>query len=100
MNIFVGNLSQTVTEDDLRQAFGSFGPVTEVKIIKDRYTSESKGFGFVEMSETQDAKSAITKLNDTDLKGKTITVNEAKPRSSDSRNSGGRPKSGVWQNRY
>jgi len=99
MNIFVGNLSQGVSEDDLRAAFETFGQITSVKIIKDRYTSESKGFGFIEMPEKQEATSAMQDLNGTELKGKTITVNEAKPRS-DSRGNGGRPRSGVWQNRY
>jgi len=98
MNIYVGNLSQQVTENDLREAFESFGQVTATKIIKDRLTNESKGFGFIEMPAKQEAESAMEDLNGTDLKGKTINVNEAKPRSDNPRNGGGRQRSGVWQN--
>lgn len=98
MNIYVGNLSQQVTENDLREAFESFGQVTAIKIIKDRFTSESKGFGFIEMPVKQEAESAMEDLNGTDLKGKTINVNEAKPRSDNRRSGGGRQRSGVWQN--
>jgi len=100
MNIYVGNLSQQVTENDLREAFESFGQVTDIKIIKDRFTSESKGFGFIEMPAKQEAESAMEDLNGTDLKGKTINVNEARPRSDNRHSGGGRQRSGVWQNRY
>jgi len=100
MNIYVGNLSQQVAEDDLREAFESFGQVTAIKIIKDKYTSESKGFGFVEMPAKQEAESAMEDLNGTDLKGKTITVNEAKPRSDNRHSGGGRHRSSGRQNRY
>ena len=100
MNIYVGNLSQQVTEDDLREAFESFGQVTTIKIIKDRFTSESKGFGFIEMPAKQEAESAMEDLNGTDLKVKTINVNEARPRSDNRRSGGGRQRTGVWQNRY
>ncbi len=100
MNIYIGNLSQQVTEDDLRAAFESFGQVTSINIIKDRFTSESKGFGFIEMPTKQEATSAMEKLNGTELKGKTITVNEAKPRSDNRRSGGGKQRSGTWQNRY
>jgi RNA recognition motif-containing protein len=88
MNIYVGNLSYQANEDDLRQAFESFGEVTSVTIIKDRYTSESKGFGFVEMPSKAEAQSAIEGLNGKDLKGKTLNVNEARPRT-DNRGSRG-----------
>jgi RNA recognition motif-containing protein len=98
MNIYVGNLSHQVTENDLREAFESFGQVTDIKIIKDRFTSESKGFGFIEMPAKQEAESAMEDLNGTDLKGKTINVNEARPRSDNRGNGGGRQRSGVWQN--
>ena len=100
MNIYVGNLSQQVTENDLREAFESFGQVTEIKIIKDKFTSESKGFGFIEMPAKQEAESAMEDLNGTDLKGKTINVNEARRRSDNHRSGGGTQKSGVWQNQY
>jgi len=80
MNIYVGNLLREATEDDLRQAFEAFGQVTSVKIITDRYTGDSRGFGFVEMSNNQEAKSAISGLDGKDLKGRTLKVNEARPR--------------------
>ena len=89
MNIYVGNLSREVTEEDLRQAFEAFGEVTSVKIIKDRYSGESRGFGFVEMPGKADAESAITGLKEKDLKGRTLNVNEARPRSGDRRSGRG-----------
>ena len=82
MNIYVGNLSAEANEDDLRQAFESFGQVTSATIIKDKYSRESKGFGFVEMPSKDEAQSAIDGLNGEDLKGKTLNVNEARPRPS------------------
>lgn len=107
MNIYVGNLSNDVTEDDLRKAFESFGQVTEIKIIKDRFTSESKGFGFVEMPAKQEAQAAMDELNGSELKGKAITVNEARPRTENRRpggGGGGRQRSGGggggYQKRY
>lgn len=81
MNIYIGNLSYEVTEEDLKQAFEAFGKVESVKIIKDKYTNRSKGFGFVEMPDNADAQSAINDLNDTELKGRTLKVNKARPRS-------------------
>ena len=81
MNIYVGNLSYDVTEDDLRRAFEAFGKVESVKIISDMYSGRSKGFGFVEMSDNGDAQSAINDLNNKDLKGRPIKVNTARPRS-------------------
>ncbi len=80
MNIYVGNLSHEVTEEDLRQAFEAFGQVTSAKIITDRYTGESRGFGFVEMPTKAEAQSAITELNGKEVKGLTLNVNEARPR--------------------
>jgi len=80
MNIYVGNMSFDVTEDDLRQAFEGFGQVESVRIIQDRYTGRSKGFGFVDMPTEAEAQSAIVGLNGTDLKGRSINVNEARPR--------------------
>jgi len=80
MNIYVGNLLREATEDDLRQAFEAFGQVTSVKIITDKFTGDSRGFGFVEMSNNQEAKSAISGLDGKDLKGRTLKVNEARPR--------------------
>ena len=81
MNIYVGNLSREVTEDDLLEAFEEFGQVESVKIIKDRGSGESRGFGFVEMPVEAEAQSAINGLNSKELKGGTLTVNEARPRS-------------------
>jgi len=89
MNIYVGNLSREVTEEDLRQAFEAFGEVTSVKIIKDRYSGESRGFGFVEMPGKADGESAITGLNEKELKGRTLNVNEARPRSGGGRSGRG-----------
>lgn len=80
MNIYVGNLSYNTTEDGLRAAFEAKGAVSSVAIIKDKYTGDSKGFGFVEMSDDAAARSAIESLDGTDLDGRTIKVNEARPR--------------------
>ncbi len=80
MNIYIGNLSFDTTEDQLRQTFEEFGEVTNVNIIKDRYTGEPRGFAFVEMSDKEDASSAIADLNGRELNGRTLNVNEARPR--------------------
>ena len=80
MNIYVGNLSYDTNENILRQAFEEFGTVESVKIIVDRYTDRSKGFGFLDMNDNDAAKAAISKLNETELDGRTIKVNEARPR--------------------
>jgi RNA recognition motif-containing protein len=81
MNIYVGNLSHEVTEEDLKEAFEVFGEVDTVKVIKDKYSGQSKGFGFVEMPAKAEAQSAIEGLNGKDLKGRSLNVNEARPRS-------------------
>jgi RNA recognition motif-containing protein len=80
MNIYVGNVFVGVSEDDLRQAFETYGQVKSAKIITDRYTGNSRGFGFVEMPNHQEAKLALSGLNGKDLKGQTLKVNEARPR--------------------
>ena len=80
VNIYVGNLASEASENDLKQAFESFGQVTSVNIIRDRYSNESKGFGFVEMPSKAGAQSAIEGLNGTELQGKTVNVSEARPR--------------------
>ncbi len=90
MNIYVGNLSYEVTEEDLRQAFGAFGQVESINIIKDKYSGESKGFGFVEMPDKAEAQSAIEGLNGKELKGRALKVSEARPRSEGSRGGGRR----------
>ena len=87
MNIYVGNLALNVTEGDLQQAFEAFGEVTSAKIIKDKYSGESRGFGFVEMPAGAEAQSAIDGLNEKELKGRALKVNEARPQRN--RNSGG-----------
>ena len=89
MNIYVGNLSFDTKEDDLRQAFESFGQVTSVNIIKDRFTGESRGFGFVEMSAQDEAQAAIAGLNGRDFHGRTLNVNEARPRTDRPQRGGG-----------
>ncbi len=88
MNIYVGNLSRETTEDELRQAFESFGEVTSVNIIKDRYSGESRGFAFVEMASKSEAQTAINELNGTQLDERTLSVNEARPRSEGGRGGG------------
>jgi RNA recognition motif-containing protein len=83
MNIYVGNLPREATETDLREAFQGFGQVASVAIIKDKFTGESRGFGFVEMPSKTEAQNAIAGLNGKELKGRALTVNEARPRSDD-----------------
>ena len=80
MNIYAGNLSRDVTEDDLRQAFEAFGEVESVNVIKDKFSGESRGFGFVEMPGKAEAQAAIDGLNGKELKGETLKVSEARPR--------------------
>jgi RNA recognition motif-containing protein len=80
MNIYVGNLSRTTTEEALRQAFETHGSVTKVNIITDRYSGDSRGFGFVEMPEQSEAEAAIAALNGQELDGWSLKVNVAKPR--------------------
>jgi len=77
MNIYVGNLSYDVTDETMRQAFEAFGQVTSARIIKDKYTGQSRGFGFVEMEEQAQARAAMESLNGKELLGKQITVKEA-----------------------
>jgi RNA recognition motif-containing protein len=80
MNIYVGNLAFAITEDELRQAFEAFGKVDTATIIKDKYSGQSKGFGFVEMPSGDEARAAIEGLNGKELKGRNLNVNEARPR--------------------
>ena len=89
MNIYVGNLSYNTTEADLREAFSKHGDVSEVRMITDRDTGRSKGFGFVEMPNEEEARAAIGALNETDLHERTIKVNEAKPREDRPQRGGG-----------
>jgi RNA recognition motif-containing protein len=80
MNIYVGNLSRDTVEDDLRKAFEAHGQVATVNIIKDKFSGDPKGFGFVEMPTKTEAEAAIQNLNGTDLNGRTLNVNEARPK--------------------
>ena len=79
MKIYVGNLAYTVTEESLKDVFGQYGEVTSVKIIKDKFTGKARGFGFVEMSDDDQAQEAIAALNGKDIEGRTARVNEARP---------------------
>jgi RNA recognition motif-containing protein len=105
MKIYVGNLPYEVTEEELRQEFGTFGEVTSVNIIKDKYTGRPRGFGFVEMTKVSEGQAAIAGLNGKALKDQALNVNAARP-PSESRGGGsygnrrrGGP-SGGWQRRY
>src|SRR5512144_985315 len=80
MNIYVGNLPFTASEDEVRQAFAAYGTVSSVAIIKDRETGQSRGFAFVEMPNNEEGNAAITNLNGKPLKGRALKVNEARPR--------------------
>ncbi|MBO1224572.1 MAG: RNA-binding protein [Candidatus Scalindua sediminis] len=90
MNIYVGNMSRNVNEEDLREAFEAFGQVTSVNIIKDKFSGEPRGFGFVEMQGKAEAQAAIDGMNGKELKGRTLNVNEARPRTEGGRGGGGR----------
>lgn len=89
MNIYVGNISFNVTESDLKEAFEAFGTVESAKIIEDKYSGRSRGFGFVEMPNKEEGESAIAALNGKDLQGRELKVNEAKPRTDRPRGGGG-----------
>ncbi len=90
MNIYVGNLSYDVTDETIKQTFESFGEVTSVRVIKDKYTGQSRGFGFVEMSIQAQAQTAIKSLNGKEILGKQISVNEARARSDQGKTQGQR----------
>ncbi len=90
MNIFVAKLNFATQEDDLRDAFEQFGEVDSVKIIMDKFTGKSKGFGFVEMPDDDAAQDAINNLNDTEFDGRTIVVKKAEPRENRGGGGGGR----------
>ena len=80
MNIYVGNLSWTMTDEDLRNLFTQYGSVTSAKILKDKMNGRSKGFGFVEMEDDEAAKTAIANLNESEVQGRKLIVNESQPR--------------------
>ena len=90
MNIYVGNLAREASEDDLRKAFEAFGEVSSAKVITDKFTGDPRGFGFVEMPNNSEGQAAISGLDGKDLKGRSLRVNEARPRSDDRRGGGGR----------
>lgn len=89
MNIYVGNLSKEVTDNDLTQLFGTYGTPKSAKVIRDMFSQDSKGFGFVEMQSKAEGEKAISELNGKDLKGKKIVVNEARPKTDTRRGGGG-----------
>ena len=89
MNIYISNLSFKVEDSDLKQLFDEYGEVSSAKVITDRYTGRSRGFGFVEMPDNEAAQKAIDELNQAEYDGKVITVNEARPREDKPRSSGG-----------
>ncbi len=91
MNIYVGNLAPEATEDEVRQAFEAHGQVASVTILKDKFSGESRGFGFVEMPSKEEAEAAIADLNGKEIAGRSIKVNEARPRTE---GGGGRPGGG------
>jgi len=82
VNIYVGNLLRNLSESELKEVFQAYGTVQSASIIKDKITGDSRGFGFVEMPNNDEAQKAISALNGKDLKGRALTVNEARPRSS------------------
>jgi RNA recognition motif-containing protein len=88
-NIYIGNLSFKATEEDLQTLFSHFGEVSSVRIITDRETGRSRGFAFVEMPDKDEAEEAIEKVNGTEIAGRTVTVNEARPRADRPRGGGG-----------
>src|SRR5689334_25093651 len=90
MNIYVGNLSYEATQDDLRQAFEAHGEVSSVSIIMDKMTGRSRGFGFVEMPDQGAGQAAISALNLQEIRGRAMTVNEARPKTEGSNRGGGR----------
>jgi len=89
MKIYVGNLSRDATEEDVRSAFSAFGQVVSVMLLKDKFTGEPRGFGFVEMENKAEAQAAISGLHGTELRGRTLKVNEARPKTERPRGGGG-----------
>jgi len=89
LNIYVGNLSRDITDEELKQAFAAFGTVTTVNVIRDKYSGVAKGFGFVEMSTDAEARAAIEGLKGKELKGRTLDASEARPRQDRPRGGGG-----------
>ena len=85
MNIYVGNIAFSMTEDDLRQAFEAFGEVSRATILKDKMTNRSRGFGFVEMPNQEEGQKAVQELNGKEMNGRALNVSEARPRTEGNR---------------
>jgi RNA recognition motif-containing protein len=103
MKMYAGNLARDITEDELKKEFSAFGAVESVTLIKDKFTGTAKGFGFVEMPIQAEAQAAIAGLNDKELKGRKIVVNEARPmadRKSNDRGHGGSKGGGGNRSKY
>lgn len=96
MNIYIGNLPKTTNEETVRKLFEKYGEVTEIKLLKDQYSGELRGFGFVTMPSKADAQKAMQEVNDTELEGRILIVNEARPQKD---RSGGRKKGGFHNSR-
>ncbi len=96
MNIYVGNLPWEVTQQELAEAFQAYGQVTSVNLVTDKYTGRSRGFGFVEMPVEEEARAAISALNGKDFKGRTLSVNVARPRNDSSRGRSRRSANYNW----
>ena len=99
-NLFVGNLSFQTTEEDLRSLFESFGEITRIQVMKDRDTGRSRGFGFVEMAAEESAEKAIGALNGKEVQGRTLTVNEARPKPERTRFGGGNGRGGFGRSEF
>jgi len=101
VNIYVGNIPKNATEDSVRQLFETYGQVSSVKLVEDRYTGELRGFGFVEMPSKEEGQAAIEGVNGTELEGKSLIVNEARPKTNQSggRRGGGSGGGGGFQGR-
>jgi RNA recognition motif-containing protein len=89
MRIYVGNLPYSMTDDELRDLFSAYGELAAAEVIKDKFSGQSKGFGFVDMPSNADADAAIKALNEMEMKGRKLTVNEARPRAERPRGGGG-----------
>ncbi len=97
MNIYVGNLPFNLGEEDLKEIFEEYGEVASSKIIADKFSGRSKGFGFIEMENDEEANNAIKELNNAEVGGRNIKVNESKPRSNDNRGGGGGGRGGFYR---
>jgi RNA recognition motif-containing protein len=95
MNIYVGNISNSATEQDIREAFGAFGTVDTINLIKDRFSGQPRGFGFLEMPNQAEAEAAIQAMSGKDLLGRALTVNVARPKESGGGNRGGGNRGGY-----